>query len=83
MGLGDVSMMCMVGAYLGWKLTLMTLLLASLFGAVVGVAVAVARSRRFDEYQVPFGVFLGVGAAAALLVGDGLLAWYLGLFGQG
>jgi leader peptidase (prepilin peptidase)/N-methyltransferase len=82
MGLGDVSMMCMVGAYLGWKLTLMTLLLASVVGAAVGVGVAVLRSRRFDEHQVPFGVFLGVGAAAALLVGDRLLVWYLGLFGQ-
>ncbi|MBK6424781.1 MAG: prepilin peptidase [Blastocatellia bacterium] len=77
MGLGDVSMMCFVGAYLGWELTLLTILLASIVGSVIGVAAA--RGRRIDEFQVPFGVFLGIGAIISLLAGTRILAWYLGL----
>lgn len=77
MGLGDVSMMCFVGAYLGWELTLLTILLASVVGSVAGVIAA--RGRRFDEFQVPFGVFLGVGAIVSMLAGSRILAWYLGL----
>ena len=78
MGLGDVSMMCMVGAYLGWQLTLMTILLASLVGTVVGLVAA--RGRDFNELKLPFGVFLGIGAVAALLAGEQILDWYLSLF---
>jgi leader peptidase (prepilin peptidase)/N-methyltransferase len=77
MGLGDVSMMCMVGAYLGWELTLLTILLASVIGSVVGLALA--RGRRLDEFPIPFGVFLGTGAAVALLVGTRIVDWYVGL----
>ena len=77
MGLGDVSMMCFVGAYLGWELTLLTILLASIVGSVAGVVAA--RGRRIDEFQVPFGVFLGIGAVVSLLVGSRLLTWYSGL----
>lgn len=81
MGLGDVSMMCMVGAYLGWKLTLLTLLLASILGAVAGVAMAVIRREPLRKFPVPFGVFLGCGAAVALLAGERIVDWYAGLFG--
>jgi leader peptidase (prepilin peptidase)/N-methyltransferase len=78
MGLGDVSMMCMVGAYLGWQLTVVTILIASVFGSVVGIAMA--RGRRIDEFRIPFGVFLGASAAVALLAGPRLVAWYFGLY---
>jgi leader peptidase (prepilin peptidase)/N-methyltransferase len=79
MGLGDVAMMCMVGAYLGWQLTLVTILFASVVGSVVGLALA--RGRDVSEFRVPFGVFLGAGALAALLVGPKVVAWYLGRLG--
>lgn len=78
MGLGDVSMMCMVGAYLGWQLTFLTIMLASLVGSLAGLVVT--RGRAFGELKLPFGVFLGIGAIAALLAGQGMLDWYLGLF---
>ena len=68
----------MVGAYLGWQLTLMTILLASLVGTVVGLIAA--RGRDFNELKLPFGVFLGIGAVAALLAGEQILDWYLSLF---
>lgn len=81
MGLGDVSMMCMIGAYLGWELTLLTILVASVVGSIVGIFMA--RGRRFDEFKVPFGVFLGIGAMIALLAGSRIIAWYLGTFQRG
>jgi leader peptidase (prepilin peptidase)/N-methyltransferase len=78
MGLGDVSMMCMVGAYLGWELTVLTILLASVIGSILGVALA--RGTRFDAVRIPFGVFLGCGAAVALLAGTMIVDWYLGFY---
>lgn len=78
MGLGDVSMMCMVGAYLGWQLTLVTILIGSLVGSITGVFLL--RGRDASELKLPFGVFLGIGAVAALLAGRGLVEWYLGFF---
>jgi leader peptidase (prepilin peptidase)/N-methyltransferase len=78
MGLGDVSMMCMVGAYLGAQLTLLTILVASLVGSVVGIALS--RGRSMGEMRLPFGVFLGIGAIVALLAGVPLVEWYAGFF---
>jgi leader peptidase (prepilin peptidase)/N-methyltransferase len=81
MGLGDVAMMCMVGAYLGWELTLLTVLLASVIGSLAGVSYMLVRGGRMDELRLPFGVFLGAGSIVALLAGPRLIAWYTGLTG--
>lgn len=78
LGLGDVSMMCMIGAYLGWELTLLTILLGSLVGAITGMAML--RGERMSEFKLPFGVFLGIGAIVALLFGERLISLYLRLF---
>jgi leader peptidase (prepilin peptidase) / N-methyltransferase len=79
LGMGDVKMLAMVGAFLGWKLTLVTLMLASFAGAFVGVALIVVR-RGSMKYALPFGTFLALGAAAAAAAGMPLLDWYLGFF---
>ncbi|OFW32564.1 MAG: hypothetical protein A3G76_13880 [Acidobacteria bacterium RIFCSPLOWO2_12_FULL_65_11] len=78
LGMGDVKMMAMVGAFLGWKLTLVTLMMASLSGSVVGVAIIATRKGDL-KYALPFGTFLAVGAAAAATVGPAILEWYVGL----
>jgi leader peptidase (prepilin peptidase)/N-methyltransferase len=78
LGMGDVKMLAMVGAFLGWKLTLVTLMMASLCGSLVGVAMIVSR-RGGLKYALPFGTFLALGAAVAATVGPALLVWYLGL----
>jgi len=78
LGMGDVKMLAMVGAFLGWKLTLMTLMMASLGGSVIGVLLIVTR-RGGLKYALPFGTFLALGAAAAATVGPAVLDWYLGL----
>jgi leader peptidase (prepilin peptidase)/N-methyltransferase len=79
LGMGDVKMLAMVGAFLGWPATLMTLMMGSIAGSVVGVAVIVAR-RGDMKYALPFGTFLAMGAALAATVGPDLLHWYLGLW---
>jgi leader peptidase (prepilin peptidase)/N-methyltransferase len=76
--MGDVKMLAMVGAFLGWKLTVMTLMLASVSGSIVGVLLIASR-RGTMKYALPFGTFLALGAAAAATVGPAILSWYLGL----
>jgi leader peptidase (prepilin peptidase)/N-methyltransferase len=79
MGLGDVKMLAMIGAFLGWKLVWVTLFIASLAGAAVGVVLLRGGGRTLSA-KLPFGTFLAVAAFAASLVGDALIDWYLGLY---
>jgi leader peptidase (prepilin peptidase)/N-methyltransferase len=79
LGMGDVKMLAMVGAFIGWKLTLVTLMMASMCGSVVGVLL-IATGRGDMKYALPFGTFLALGAAVAATVGPAVLAWYLGLW---
>jgi leader peptidase (prepilin peptidase)/N-methyltransferase len=76
MGFGDVKMLAMVGAFLGVKLVLLTFVLSSLIGGLVGV-VLVATRRADMATRVPFGTMLAVGALVASLYGERLLTWYL------
>jgi leader peptidase (prepilin peptidase)/N-methyltransferase len=78
LGMGDVKMLAMIGAFLGWQQTLMTLMLASLSGSVIGVGLIASR-RGGMKHALPFGTFLALGAAAAAAVGPSILDWYLGL----
>lgn len=75
MGLGDVKMLGMVGAFLGPAGVLVTVLLASVSGSVVGLLL-VARRRGDLSTRLPFGVFLAIGAVSALFLGDTLIAGY-------
>ncbi len=79
LGGGDPPMLAMIGAFLGWKLTFVTLMLASLTGTVVGVSL-IAAGRGTMKYALPFGCFLAVGAVIAAVAGPALLDWYLGFF---
>ena len=76
MGLGDVKMLAMIGAFLGWRQVWLVLFLASLMGALVGVMLLAAR-RRSWQARLPFGTFLALAAFVASLVGGDLVAWYL------
>jgi leader peptidase (prepilin peptidase)/N-methyltransferase len=79
MGGGDVKMLAMVGAFLGWKLVLVTLVLSSVTGSLIGMAVIAAR-RGDMKYALPYGTFLAAAALLASLMGDRLVAWYTGLY---
>ena len=80
MGLGDVKMMFMVGAYLGWRLTILTIFVGVLTGSIIGIALMARQGQRNMQMLLPFGVFLGLGAIAALLFGVPLVEWYAGQF---
>jgi leader peptidase (prepilin peptidase)/N-methyltransferase len=80
MGLGDVKMMLMIGAYLGWRLTILTLFVGVLSGSVIGILWMARRGQRNMQMLLPFGIFLGLGAIAALLVGSKIVDWYAGQF---
>jgi len=78
MGLGDVKMLALVGAFLGWKGVLVTLFFGALSGSVVGLAL-MRRGSVDMRSKLPFGVFLALGGIVALFFGDALIAWYAGL----
>jgi leader peptidase (prepilin peptidase)/N-methyltransferase len=80
MGLGDVKMMFMVGAFLGWPLTLLTIFVGVLTGSVAGVAAMLRRGERDMQMLLPFGIFLGLGSLVSLLYGTQIINWYVGKF---
>lgn len=79
LGMGDVKMLAMIGAFLGWQQVLVTLVLSSAAGALVGVAL-MAAGRGTMKDALPFGTFLALGAVASSLVGSDLVAWYVALY---
>jgi leader peptidase (prepilin peptidase) / N-methyltransferase len=78
MGLGDVKMLAMLGAVMGWEPLFPLLLVASITGALVGGIVAL-RSRHGMQAAIPFGVFLGLAALVVLFFGPTLSSWYFAL----
>ena len=80
MGLGDVKMMFMVGAFLGWPLTLLTIFVGVLTGSLAGVAAMARRGERDMQMLLPFGIFLGLGSLVSLLFGTRIIDWYVGKF---
>lgn len=79
MGGGDVKMLAMIGAFLGWKLVLVTLVFSSIAGSLVGMLV-IATRRGGMKYALPYGTFLALGALVASLFGERIVDWYVGLY---
>lgn len=79
LGMGDVTLMLMVGSFLGWKGAVLTLILGSFLGALVGIAVLAARKKGMQS-ALPFGTFLTPAAFISLVWGGRLISWYLGMF---
>ncbi|MCL2817209.1 MAG: A24 family peptidase, partial [Clostridiales bacterium] len=78
-GLGDVLLMAVCGAGLGWKLTLLAFFIALLLGGGYGIfAMVTKRLERTDHFA--FGPALAAGVAVSLLYGQAILDWYLGMF---
>jgi leader peptidase (prepilin peptidase)/N-methyltransferase len=76
MGLGDVKMMFMVGAFLGWRLAILTIFMGVFTGSLVGIGMMMKRGNRNMQMMLPFGIFLGAGAIASLLIGPQIVEWY-------
>jgi leader peptidase (prepilin peptidase)/N-methyltransferase len=79
MGVGDVKLGAMIGAFLGWKLVLLSILLSVLIGGPLA-ATLLATGRKGRKDPVPFGPFLALGGMISLFWGDALLAWYFRQF---
>jgi leader peptidase (prepilin peptidase) / N-methyltransferase len=79
MGGGDVKMLAMIGAFLGWKLVLVTLVLSSVAGSLIGVFVIVLK-RGGLKYALPYGTFLALGGLVASIAGDSIVNWYVSLY---
>jgi leader peptidase (prepilin peptidase)/N-methyltransferase len=79
MGMGDVKMLAMIGAFLGWRAVLLTLVLSSFAGAVLGVAIMAWR-RGDLRYALPFGTFLALAAFVAMIAGEAMLDWYFAFY---
>ena len=78
MGGGDIKLLAMIGAFLGWKPALMTIMVGSFLGSVVGITLIAAHVIKREDY-IPFGPFLVCGALVSLFFGQPLLDWYQGL----
>lgn len=72
MGGGDIKMMAMVGAFVGWKGVLLTVFGGAMLGTIIFVPLSLKKKR-----LVPFGVFLAIAAAVVFVVGDAIARWYL------
>jgi leader peptidase (prepilin peptidase)/N-methyltransferase len=79
MGFGDVKMLAMVGAFLGLKLVLLTFILSSLMGGVIGAGLMAARRANLAT-ALPYGTMIAVAAFIASIRGDRMLDWYLGFY---
>jgi len=80
MGFGDVKMMFAVGAFLGWRATLLSIFIAAFIGAVAGILVVSKQTEKDFQTQIPFGIFLGIGSVIALLFGEQMIRWYFETF---
>jgi leader peptidase (prepilin peptidase) / N-methyltransferase len=81
MGYGDFKLFAALGAWLGWKMLLPIILLASAVGALIGIVIMV-RQRKGKDTQIAFGPFLAIAGWLAMIVGHAVVERYLGLFAR-
>ncbi len=78
LGFGDVKLLAMIGAFVGWKGVLFTIFTGSVVGALIGVFIMTFRGKG-AKYAVPFGPFLSMGALLYIFFGKSIISWYLSL----
>ncbi len=79
LGGGDIKLLAMIGAWMGWKPLPLIVLMSSLSGAVIG-SIFILVGGKGARTQIPFGPFLSLGAVAYLFFGREISIWYFGLF---
>jgi len=82
MGGGDIKLLAMIGSFLGWKPAVLTIMIGSLAGSVIGISLIALGIIKRNDY-IPFGPFLALGALLSMFFADPLLDWYQGLLGPG
>lgn len=76
LGMGDVKLLAVIGAFLGWKLALLTVLLSSLVG-LLGHVVMVAVKKSDWHAEIPFGVYIAPASLISYFWGPALIGWYV------
>jgi leader peptidase (prepilin peptidase)/N-methyltransferase len=76
MGGGDIKLLAMIGAFLGWQAVILTMLIGAIVGATVGLSLMTFRILRRDQY-LPFGPFLVLGAVVSMFFHEELFSWYV------
>jgi leader peptidase (prepilin peptidase) / N-methyltransferase len=76
LGFGDVKMLAMIGAFLGIRAALLTIILGAVTGSIVGLIFIRLTGKDAANYQLPFGTFLGAAALVAAIEGQTLIGWY-------
>lgn len=79
MGGGDIKLLGMIGAFLGWKGVIFTIFAASLTGTLVGIIVMLQKGKNL-KFAIPFGPFLSIGAMSYVFFGERVMYWYLHSF---
>ena len=80
MGGGDIKLLAMMGAFLGWKSVLFIVFASSLIGSVIGVTIMLIQ-KKDSKLAIPFGPYLALGAVLYIFYGSQLIHWYLNLGG--
>ena len=80
MGYGDFKLLAALGAWLGWQMLPLVIVLSAAVGSVVGIGLIVT-GQRSRQAEIPFGPYLAGAGWLALLYGRDIMAWYLGLTG--
>jgi leader peptidase (prepilin peptidase) / N-methyltransferase len=80
MGGGDIKLLAMMGAFLGWKAILFIIFASSLIGSVVGISLMLIQ-KKDSKLAIPFGPYLAFGAVLYIFYGRQLIHWYLSLGG--
>ena len=79
MGGGDIKLLGVIGLFLGWKLTLLTLLFSIYIGGIFSALLLLFKLKKKGEY-IPFGPFISLASIIALLWGNGIVQWYVNSF---
>lgn len=79
MGGGDIKLFATVGMFLGFRLTLLALLLSFVLGSVVGLILIILKLKNMKD-AIPFGPFIALASVISMLAGDRIISWYWGLF---
>lgn len=84
MGGGDIKLLAMMGAFLGWKSIPFIIFISSLLGSVIGITIMLIQ-KKDSKFAIPFGPYLAFGALLYVFYGRRIITWYLtmGAFGRG
>ena len=79
MGGGDIKMIAMLGAFLGWEKVFLTIFLGSLIGSVIGIAMIILK-KGGRKTKIPFGPYLAAGAILSIFLGNEIIEYYVKFF---